>query len=172
MVNSQISTWWTPFPSCAGERAFRQHSTNGWAICRQLNQNIVITVARSQYTMKGYLIVDELQVGPTQPESYDGFEHSLRTMLAMMWDQAPGFPTGNHGLFHRYHIEAVTLQGYRLKGTSKRQAGFVEMGRYEITSRERKTMQFACLFCNGFRQTNSEWITEYWKGYFEVWTIF
>ncbi|GAB1606510.1 glycosylphosphatidylinositol anchor attachment 1 protein-like [Argonauta hians] len=45
------------------------------------------------------------------PESFTGFKHSLLTMLRMMKTQASGSPSGNHGLFHRYHIEAVTLQG-------------------------------------------------------------
>lgn len=44
-------------------------------------------------------------------ESFDGFKHSLLTMLRMMKTQASGSPSGNHGLFHRYHIEAVTIQG-------------------------------------------------------------
>ncbi|CAE1241658.1 GAA1 [Acanthosepion pharaonis] len=44
-------------------------------------------------------------------ESFNGFKHSLLTMLRMMKTQASGSPSGNHGLFHRYHIEAVTLQG-------------------------------------------------------------
>ena len=46
----------------------------------------------------------------------------------MMWNQAPGVPTGNHGLFHRYHIEALTLEGMRLK-ISKRSMGLVDIGR-------------------------------------------
>ena len=80
----------------------------------------------------GHLLFDLsfLQANPSNSESYEGFQQNLRTMLATMWDQAPGFPTGNHGLFHRYHIEAVTLQGYRLKTSSKMAAGFPEMGRY------------------------------------------
>uniref|UniRef100_A0A0L8HK50 Glycosylphosphatidylinositol anchor attachment 1 protein n=1 Tax=Octopus bimaculoides TaxID=37653 RepID=A0A0L8HK50_OCTBM len=45
------------------------------------------------------------------PDSLNGFKHSLLTMLRMMKTQASGSPSGNHGLFHRYHIEAVTLQG-------------------------------------------------------------
>lgn len=32
-------------------------------------------------------------------------------MMKMMWSHASGIPTGNHGLFHRYHIEAVTIEG-------------------------------------------------------------
>lgn len=63
------------------------------------------------------------------PESREGFGHALQTMLLMMWHQAPGTPTGNHGLFLRYHIEAVTLQGIKLKNNQKT-FGFVEMGKY------------------------------------------
>lgn len=62
------------------------------------------------------------------PDSWDGFEHSAKTMFLMMWHQAPGMPTGNHGLFHRYNIEAVTLHGVKLKN-SKQNLGFPEMGR-------------------------------------------
>ncbi|XP_067652625.1 glycosylphosphatidylinositol anchor attachment 1 protein-like [Haliotis asinina] len=45
------------------------------------------------------------------PETFEGYTHALKTMLNMMWYQAPGSPTGNHGLFHRFHIEALTLSG-------------------------------------------------------------
>ena len=61
------------------------------------------------------------------PESREGFEHALQTMLLMMWHQAPGTPTGNHGLFLRYHIEAVTLQGVKIKNSKT--YGFQDMGR-------------------------------------------
>ncbi|KAJ7382328.1 Glycosylphosphatidylinositol anchor attachment 1 protein [Desmophyllum pertusum] len=36
---------------------------------------------------------------------------SLVTMVMMMFYQASGRPTGNHGLFHRYRIEALTMRG-------------------------------------------------------------
>lgn len=48
------------------------------------------------------------------PESWDGFQHTLGTMLRMMWAQASGAPSGSHGMFHRYHIEAMTVEGVRL----------------------------------------------------------
>lgn len=48
-------------------------------------------------------------------DSIHGFRYTLETMLRMMWTQASGVPSGNHGLFHRYHIEAVTLEGVRKK---------------------------------------------------------
>ena len=37
----------------------------------------------------------------------------------MVVTQASGVPTGNHGLFHRYGIEAVTLEGVSKKTASK-----------------------------------------------------
>ncbi|KAK6185193.1 hypothetical protein SNE40_007481 [Patella caerulea] len=57
-------------------------------------------------------------------DEFEGFQHSLITMLHMMWNQASGTPTGNHGLFHRYHIEALTLQG--VKETRTRRSFGVE----------------------------------------------
>ena len=49
-------------------------------------------------------------------------------MLYMMWNQALGVPTGNHGLFHRYHIEAITLEGVKIMN-SRKTMGLVEIGR-------------------------------------------
>jgi len=62
------------------------------------------------------------------PESFNGFLYSLKTMLLQMTQLASGSPTGNHGLFHRYSIEAVTLRGVKVKGT-KNLFGFREIGR-------------------------------------------
>ncbi|CAH1778784.1 unnamed protein product [Owenia fusiformis] len=81
-------------------------------LCRR--ENVPVTIERQQ----DYY----------DPESTDGYLHSLKTMLRMMWHQAPGTPTGNHGLFHRYHIEAVTLQGIKTKGRSSNY-GFFTLGR-------------------------------------------
>jgi len=61
-------------------------------------------------------------------QSLNGFLYSLKTMLLQMMQLASGLPTGNHGLFHRYSIEAVTLHGIKMKG-SKNSFGFGEMGR-------------------------------------------
>ncbi|XP_060564465.1 glycosylphosphatidylinositol anchor attachment 1 protein-like [Ruditapes philippinarum] len=54
-----------------------------------------------------------------EAETVAGFQQSAKTMLKMMWAQASGLPSGNHGLFHRFHIEAVTLEGIRRKKTGK-----------------------------------------------------
>nr|CAD7409168.1 unnamed protein product [Timema poppensis] len=54
--------------------------------------------------------------------------HQLKTLMAMVTTQATGIPNGNHGLFHRFGIEAVTLEGFekREKGSP---AVFYQLGR-------------------------------------------
>ncbi|XP_059496746.1 glycosylphosphatidylinositol anchor attachment 1 protein isoform X2 [Stegostoma tigrinum] len=44
-------------------------------------------------------------------ETLDGYIHSLHTMLLMVLKQGSGKSQGDHGLFLRYHIEAVTIRG-------------------------------------------------------------
>ncbi|KAI5641223.1 gaa1-like, GPI transamidase component domain-containing protein [Phthorimaea operculella] len=41
----------------------------------------------------------------------DEWKNGLMTMLGMVTTQLAGVPNGNHGLFHRFGIEAVTLDG-------------------------------------------------------------
>ncbi|KAK2725481.1 glycosylphosphatidylinositol anchor attachment 1 protein-like isoform X2 [Artemia franciscana] len=52
------------------------------------------------------------RVDPYDGTSLEGFLENLETMLSMMSSQATGVPTGNHGFFHRFGIEAITLAGY------------------------------------------------------------
>lgn len=47
-----------------------------------------------------------------------GHDENFRHMLAMVMTQASGVPNGNHGLFHRYGIEALTIEGYRRDTTN------------------------------------------------------
>ena len=49
-------------------------------------------------------------------------------MVMMMFYQASGRPSGNHGLYHRYRIEALTMRG---KGENWEYGhGFLETGKY------------------------------------------
>merc|ERR1719489_190735 len=50
-------------------------------------------------------------------------------MLNMMVSQATGVPSGNHGLFHRFGIEAVTLEGVTVKSRKRAPADFHTLGR-------------------------------------------
>lgn len=52
-----------------------------------------------------------------------GHEENLRHMLSMVMTQASGVPNGNHGLFHRYGIEALTIEGYRNENSNQRKHG-------------------------------------------------
>lgn len=47
---------------------------------------------------------------------YKEWLHSFKILMAMVTTQATGVPNGNHGLFHRFGIEAVTLEGFEKKG--------------------------------------------------------
>ncbi|XP_053571948.1 glycosylphosphatidylinositol anchor attachment 1 protein [Bombina bombina] len=52
--------------------------------------------------------------GKLQRNDYDtfpGYVHNLETMMLMVLKQGSGRPQGDHGLFLRYHIEAITLRG-------------------------------------------------------------
>jgi len=65
----------------------------------------------------------------SRPDSYNGYMRSLKTMLNMMVSQATGVPSGNHGLFHRFGIEAVTLEGVTVRSKRRAQADFHTLGR-------------------------------------------
>ncbi|XP_012253852.2 glycosylphosphatidylinositol anchor attachment 1 protein [Athalia rosae] len=50
------------------------------------------------------------------------------TMLSMVSTQATGVPTGNHGVFHRFGIEAITLEGFAKTGSGS-EFNMYNMGR-------------------------------------------
>ncbi|XP_061550373.1 glycosylphosphatidylinositol anchor attachment 1 protein [Phycodurus eques] len=52
--------------------------------------------------------------GKLQRNDWDstlGYSHAVQTMMLMVLKQASGRPWGDHGLFMRYHVEAVTIKG-------------------------------------------------------------
>ncbi|XP_046385153.1 glycosylphosphatidylinositol anchor attachment 1 protein [Ischnura elegans] len=61
-------------------------------------------------------------------ETFKGWANSFHTLMLMVFTQSTGVPNGNHGLFHRFGIEAVTLEGFsrKIKGNP---AGFYHLGR-------------------------------------------
>merc|ERR550517_881752 len=64
-----------------------------------------------------------------RPDSYKGYMRSLKTLLAMMASQATGVPSGNHGLYHRFSIEAITLEGVTSRNRKRPPADFHVLGR-------------------------------------------
>jgi glycosylphosphatidylinositol transamidase len=63
-------------------------------------------------------------------DGWDEYRSSLSTMVSMMFNQASGRPSANHGLFPKYGIEAVTLKGRKNVGTGS--VSFGRLGRYGI----------------------------------------
>ncbi|KAK3878503.1 hypothetical protein Pcinc_016848 [Petrolisthes cinctipes] len=64
-----------------------------------------------------------------RPESWGGWLQQLETLLSMVASQATGVPTGNHGLFHRYGIAAVTVEGSEWNSVLGRRVGVQQLGR-------------------------------------------
>ncbi|XP_058117410.1 glycosylphosphatidylinositol anchor attachment 1 protein [Anopheles ziemanni] len=54
------------------------------------------------------------------------YQDKLFNLLSMVFSQASGVPTGNHGLFHKYGIEALTLEA--VKRDKVQQQQFQEVG--------------------------------------------
>lgn len=66
-----------------------------------------------------------------QPETFHGWVHQVGTLFSMISSQASGVPTGNHGLYHRYGIAAVTLEGQHSMHhpRNRRSVSFQQLGR-------------------------------------------
>ncbi len=62
---------------------------------------------------------DHPRLGQEQDLLSPAYWRSLRTFVSMILSQASGVPSGNHGLFHRFGIEALTLQGVKSKARKK-----------------------------------------------------
>lgn len=66
-----------------------------------------------------------------RPDSWKGYVRSLETLTSMVLRQATGVPSGNHGLFHRFGIEALTIEGanHRSKRRRRPESDLYAMGR-------------------------------------------
>lgn len=60
---------------------------------------------------------------------YRYWRHSLTTMFHMIMTQSTGIPNGNHGLFLRYGIQAVTMHGFQRVNVRGNQIGFFSLGK-------------------------------------------
>ncbi|XP_035895459.1 glycosylphosphatidylinositol anchor attachment 1 protein [Anopheles stephensi] len=61
----------------------------------------------------------------SSPKRSFRYQDKLLNLLSMVFSQASGVPTGNHGLFHKYGIEALTLEAVKRE---KAQQQFQEIG--------------------------------------------
>jgi len=69
------------------------------------------------------------RVDHLEPDSVPGYIYSLTTLLHMVSSQATGVSSGNHGLFHQWGIQAVTLHGGMDQQYPWGRAGFHQLGR-------------------------------------------
>ncbi|CAM5107258.1 unnamed protein product [Natator depressus] len=59
----------------------------------------------------GLLCTIQGKLQRTDWDTLPAYVHSLQTLLLMVLKQGSGRPQGDHGLFLRYHIEAITVRG-------------------------------------------------------------
>ncbi|KAG0040159.1 Glycosyl phosphatidyl inositol protein transamidase complex subunit [Podila clonocystis] len=69
---------------------------------------------------------DELE--PLTENVTKNYINSLKKMLYMMKYQAVGTPTGNHGLYLKYKIDAITLYGFDKPGWHSQRFGLFRIG--------------------------------------------
>ncbi|XP_053689750.1 glycosylphosphatidylinositol anchor attachment 1 protein [Sabethes cyaneus] len=63
------------------------------------------------------------RLSDTSKRMTTGYWEKLQNLLSMVFSQSTGVPTGNHGLFHRYGIEALTLECVQKSATSRTSVG-------------------------------------------------
>lgn len=73
--------------------------------------NLVVKLSHKQGIATGY----KMRPSESNPDDILG---NLKSMLEMMWTQSSGIPNGNHGLFHRYGIEALTIETVKKESSS------------------------------------------------------
>lgn len=56
------------------------------------------------------------------------WNYAFQTLMTMIFTQASGVPNGNHGLYHRFGIQALTLEGFSDRKTTN-PGNFLSVGR-------------------------------------------
>lgn len=84
--------------------------------------NLVQKLSHKQSILTGYKVSGDGRRGFS-------YEERLMNLFSMVFSQASGVPTGNHGLFHKYGIEAVTLECIKAPSStdSRRRNGIVSL---------------------------------------------
>lgn len=71
--------------------------------------NLIQRLAVKEGLISGHRQSSPIKRSGVKSSWQDNFRH----MISMVLTQSTGVPNGNHGLFYRYGIEAVTLEGYK-----------------------------------------------------------
>lgn len=78
--------------------------------------NLVQRITAKERIASGY----KQNAKKLRSSSYVSVQENLKHILSMIFTQANCVPTGNHGLFHQYRIEALTLEGKKSKSSHQR----------------------------------------------------
>lgn len=83
--------------------------------------DITASVAPVELTLHDELV-------PLTENVTKNYINSLKRMLYMMKYQAVGTPTGNHGLYLKYKIDAITLYGFDKPDWNSQRYGIFRIG--------------------------------------------
>ena len=89
------------------------------------NLDLIKTVT---YISGGLTLTLHDEIVPYTDNMTKNYMNSLRRMLYMMKYQAAGTPSGNHGLYLKYKIDAITLYGFNRPGLDANRYGLFRLG--------------------------------------------
>lgn len=89
----------------------------------------LVTLANRMCMKEGLHITFKNRVNAYDGAKFRHWKHSLLTMISMVLTQSTGVPNGNHGLFHRFGIQAVTIHGFHKNSRRGNHIGFYSMGK-------------------------------------------
>ncbi|GJJ72207.1 GPI-anchor transamidase subunit GAA1 [Entomortierella parvispora] len=89
------------------------------------NLDLIKTVT---YISGGLALTLHDEIVPYTDNMTKNYMNSLRRMLYMMKYQAAGTPSGNHGLYLKYKIDAITLYGFNRPGLDANRYGLFRLG--------------------------------------------
>lgn len=96
----------------------------------QLPNLDLFNLAQNMINKEGISKTFQKRIAHTYRDKYTNWLYHMTTMSQMILSQATGVPTGNHGLFHRFGIEAITLEGFeKSTGSLRTDTNFYQIGR-------------------------------------------
>ncbi|XP_043786986.1 glycosylphosphatidylinositol anchor attachment 1 protein [Apis laboriosa] len=89
----------------------------------------LFNLAQNMITKEGIRQSFQRRFDVKYKNKFKNWWYHFNTLLMMITSQATGIPTGNHGLFHRFGIEAITLEGFEKAGHQSSDGNFYQVGR-------------------------------------------
>ncbi|XP_031784449.1 glycosylphosphatidylinositol anchor attachment 1 protein isoform X1 [Nasonia vitripennis] len=78
----------------------------------QLPNLDLFNLAQNMINKEGIRRTFQRRFDTYEKDKFKKWQYHFNTLMSMTLTQATGIPTGNHGLFHRFGIEAVSLEGF------------------------------------------------------------